>query len=399
MCLAQRLPPGGDPRFIGILREQLATVKLERHVIVRQLPGLARVGDRRLEGVDVHLHLAARIQRQHVVPQREHDRSVSAGRFQRPPSNVQRLVEVVRRRLGRPLGPQQFGGPFAMDSMLGREREQLHQALGLTQAPRAFGYDLVADANGKRAKQPYLHGLAHFLSPTLREHVRGSSGTGACCGPVLSCVRVVGRPARSLRSGARDFAVGEGSCWRVAQIARARPAHAWRLWRRRPRDAVARAALLVASPATAGMVMGSPPTRTADRACCATAARASQREIALPLRRRLANAGGSSTRLPTLGAGRQPLRTLDASRVRVDSECRLGAGGPRPAACRLESPRAYRVVLVEHARVARARRSDPGLAALSAPLRVEGSSRTRSRAARRGRVPRSGADRADPARR
>ena len=137
-------------------------MKLERRVVVRQLAGLARVGDRRLEGVDVHLHLAARIQRQHVVPQREHDRSVGAGRLQRPPGDVQRLVEVVRRRLGRPLGPQQLGGPLAVDSMLGREREQLHQALGLTQAPRAFGHDLVANANGKRAKQPYLHELAHF---------------------------------------------------------------------------------------------------------------------------------------------------------------------------------------------------------------------------------------------
>ena len=33
----------------------------------------------------------------------------------------------------------------------------------------------------------------------------GLLGTGACCGPVLSCVRVVGRPARSPRSGAFAF--------------------------------------------------------------------------------------------------------------------------------------------------------------------------------------------------
>jgi hypothetical protein len=41
--------------------------------------------------------------------------------------------------------------------------------------------------------------------------------------------------------------------------------------------------------------------------------------------------------------------------------------GGMQADCRLESPRAYRVALVEHARVAQAPRSDPGLAPLSAP--------------------------------
>ena len=172
--LAHRVAPGGQPTLRSDPREQLAAVKLERRPIVRRLAGLAGAGDRRLEGVDVDLHSPARIQRQHVVAQREHGRSVGAGRLQRPPGDVQRLMEVVGRRLGRPLGPQQLGRPLAVDSTLRRQREQLHQALGLTQPPRALGYHLLADANGEGAEQPNLHGSIH--PPPGNDQLFGGAG-------------------------------------------------------------------------------------------------------------------------------------------------------------------------------------------------------------------------------
>ena len=133
----------------------------ERRPIVRRLAGFAGPGDGRLEDVDVDLHSPVRIERQHVVAQREHGRSLGAGRLQRPPGDIQRLMEVVGRRLGRPLRPQQLGRPLPVDSTLRRQREQLHQALGLTQPPRALGHHLLADANGEGAEQPNLHGSIH----------------------------------------------------------------------------------------------------------------------------------------------------------------------------------------------------------------------------------------------
>ena len=169
MRLAHRVASAGRPRLVAILGEQLAAVKRERRPIVRRLTGLAGMGDGRLEGVDVDLHAPAREQRQDVVAQREHGRSLRAGRLQRPPGDVQRLMEVVGRRLGRPLRPQQLGRPLPVDSTLRRQREQLHQALGLTQPPRALRHHLLADTNREGAEQPNLHGIVHPCAHTTAD--------------------------------------------------------------------------------------------------------------------------------------------------------------------------------------------------------------------------------------
>ena len=174
--LAHRVAPAGRPRLVAILGEQLAAVKRERRPIVRRLTGLAGMGDRRLEDVNVDLHAPARKQRQHVVTQREHRRSLRAGRLQRPPGDIQRLMEVVGRRLGRPLRPQQLGRPLPMDSTLRRQREQLHQALGLTQPPRALRYHLLTDTNREGAKQPNLHGIIHRSHPQYGKRARSHTG-------------------------------------------------------------------------------------------------------------------------------------------------------------------------------------------------------------------------------
>ena len=163
MRLAHRLPPAGGPPFVAVLREQLAAVARERRAIVRQLAGLAGVRERRIEHVDVDLHPPARIQRQHVVAQRQDDRGLGAGRLERPAGDIQRLVEVVGRRLGRTLGPEQLGRPLAVHAPVGRQREQLHQALGLAQPPGALGHDLLADADGEGAEQLYPHSRVHAV--------------------------------------------------------------------------------------------------------------------------------------------------------------------------------------------------------------------------------------------
>ena len=130
--LAHRLPPADRPRFVAILREKLAAVKLERRPIIRQLASSASMRDPRLERVDVDLHPPARIQHQHVVPQRENSRGLGARCLQRPPRDIQRLMKVIGRRRTRPLRPQQLSRLLPMNSTLWRQREQLHQALSLT---------------------------------------------------------------------------------------------------------------------------------------------------------------------------------------------------------------------------------------------------------------------------
>lgn len=177
MRLAQRLAPAGCPRFVAVFGEQLAAVEGDGRVVVRELAGLAGARDRRFEGVDVDLHRAPRVEHQHVVAQRQHVRSLRAVRRQRAPGDVERLVEVVGGRLGRPVGPQQLGSPLSMDATLRRQREQLDQALGLTQAPRALGHVLLAHANREGAEQPNLHDRAHCVAPSLREPAPGQGAT------------------------------------------------------------------------------------------------------------------------------------------------------------------------------------------------------------------------------
>ena len=167
--LAHRVAPAGcrtplsDPRRAAPRR----TARAPPHRI-RRLTGLAGTHHGRLEDVNVDLHPPARKQRQHVVTQRKHRRSLRAGRLQCPPSDIQRLMEIIGRRLRRPLRPQHLGRPLPMDPTLRRQREQLHQALGLTQPPRALRYHHLADTNRERAKQPNPHGIIHPCTHTTQ---------------------------------------------------------------------------------------------------------------------------------------------------------------------------------------------------------------------------------------
>ena len=176
--LAQRLAPAGRPRLVAVLGQQLAAVERERRAVVRPARrSRARAAAAASKASTSTSTAPARVQREHVVAQREHGRGLGAGRLERPPGDVQRLMEVVGRRLGVALGPQQLGRPLAVDPALGRQREQLHQALGLAQPPRALGHHLVADANGEGAEQPDPDNPAHgVLTRTLRERPRVLAG-------------------------------------------------------------------------------------------------------------------------------------------------------------------------------------------------------------------------------
>src|SRR5204863_968299 len=95
MRLVQRLPARRRPGLVAVLRKQLAAVERERGVVVGELAGPAREGGRDLEGVDVDLDRTGGVQREYLVAQRQHGRRVGSGAFERPPGDVQRLMEVV----------------------------------------------------------------------------------------------------------------------------------------------------------------------------------------------------------------------------------------------------------------------------------------------------------------
>jgi hypothetical protein len=147
-------------------------------------------------------------------------------------------------------------------------------------------------------------------------------------------------------------------------------------------------------------------SRSAGRDCCSpanqppAAARSSEAKLAIELdesEQRLNRRGSADALLPF--AKRRSAKLPRECPWQVKAAARRSKTGGRQAGCRLESPRA----LSRRPRRACPRRTSSAIRSsarsfVSTPASRR-SSRARSRAARRGRVLRSGADRADPARR
>ena len=152
MELQQRGPARVRPGLVAVLGQQLAGVEVERGLVVGGLAGGARVDGRGLEGVDVDLGLEA----DDAVPEAQGIGS------DRATGGVQRLVEVVGRRFGVAIGPQQIGQALAVQAMLGSEGQELDQRLGLAQAPRALLDDAVLGGDREPAQQTHArYGVVH----------------------------------------------------------------------------------------------------------------------------------------------------------------------------------------------------------------------------------------------
>ena len=160
MQLEQRGPARVGPRLVAILGQQLAGVEVERGLVGGGLAGGARAGGGGLEGVDVDLGL-------------EGDDAVAEAQgvgADRAPRGVQRLVEVVGRRLGVAIGPQQVGQALAVQPALGGEGQELDQRLGLAQAPRALFDDAVLGGDREPAQQTHArYGVVHPRAPSVDE--------------------------------------------------------------------------------------------------------------------------------------------------------------------------------------------------------------------------------------
>ena len=156
--LEQRGPARVGPRLVAVLGQQLAGVEVERALVGGGVARLARAGGGGLEGVDVDLGL-------------EGDDAVAQAQgigADRAPRCVQRLVEVVGRRVAVAVGPQQLGEALAVQPALGREGQELDQRLGLAQAPRALLDHAVLRGDREAAQQTHArYRVVHPRDPSV----------------------------------------------------------------------------------------------------------------------------------------------------------------------------------------------------------------------------------------
>jgi hypothetical protein len=147
--LGQRSAPSIRPRLVAVLGQQRTAVKVERPLIGDRIAIGSRARRSSLEGINVD----PSVEDDGAVYQRQGGRAVGARGVERAARRIERLVQVVRGRVGVAVGPQQLGEVLAVHAAVGRQREDLDQRLGLAQPPRAIGDDVVADGDGETAQQ------------------------------------------------------------------------------------------------------------------------------------------------------------------------------------------------------------------------------------------------------
>ena len=125
--LGQLVAPGLDPVLIAVLGEELAAVQRERRPVGGRSPRPAGVDRRPLELVDVHDDVGGEVEQ--LVAQLDRVGAQCAA------GDVEGLVEVVRRGVRALLTPEGVHRLLAVEAMLRRERQQLHQLARLLQSP------------------------------------------------------------------------------------------------------------------------------------------------------------------------------------------------------------------------------------------------------------------------
>ena len=164
--LTQRSAPRIRPRLITILGQQRAAVKTERPLI----RGRVTIGSspRRSRLKPINVNPSRKNNR--AVHERHGGRAISARAVERTARGIEGLVEVIRGCVSVSVGPQHLSETLAMHAPIGRQREDLHQRLGLTQSPRAIGDHAVADGDRETAQQAdtRLAAVCSWLAPSQR---------------------------------------------------------------------------------------------------------------------------------------------------------------------------------------------------------------------------------------
>jgi hypothetical protein len=141
VAFAQGLAGRFGPVLEPVLGQQVAAVQLGRRAVVTRVPGLVGPPAGRLERVGVQPRPRALRQQHHAVAQAAQPLLGRPG--EGPPGHVQRLVEVVGGRRLVAVGPQGRHQGVAVQPVPAGQRQQLHQRLGLAQAPGAGGHRAI----------------------------------------------------------------------------------------------------------------------------------------------------------------------------------------------------------------------------------------------------------------
>ena len=132
MGFGQSLPVICCPLGVLVFRQQRACPERECGLKRGGFATFASGGGRLLERVDVDPQPTGRAEPYDFVIDRD-----GFGSHQSPDA-MDDLIEIVRGRLRCRLRPQSVGNDVAMHPVPGRQREQLHQRLGLPQTPTIF---------------------------------------------------------------------------------------------------------------------------------------------------------------------------------------------------------------------------------------------------------------------
>ncbi len=127
---SQAFAMGTHPVVVAVLGKQLTGIRADRLSCVLGQP--CGEGPLRLleEGLDVGAQSAVGRQGDHIVLEPQ-DIGGSTRCPQGPPRGMQRLVQVVDRRIWGKVGPERCGDHIAMDAMGFAEAQQLHEGLRL----------------------------------------------------------------------------------------------------------------------------------------------------------------------------------------------------------------------------------------------------------------------------
>jgi hypothetical protein len=162
MAFAQGLAWSVAPVFEPVLGQQVTAVQLCRRPVVLWVPGLVGSPACGFEGIGV--------QPRHRAIRQQHDVVAEAaqgfgGPGEGPAGDVQRLVQVVRGRCPIAVGPQNSHQGFTVQPMAAGQREQLHQRLGLPQAPGVGGHRAIIHGDLEPTEKADPHACVVSHSP------------------------------------------------------------------------------------------------------------------------------------------------------------------------------------------------------------------------------------------
>jgi hypothetical protein len=157
--LAWALGPFLEP----VLGQQVTAIQLGRRPKVLRVPGLVGSPARGFERIGVQPRHCAFRQQHHVVAQAQ-----GSGRpGECPAGDVQRLMQVVGGRCPIAVRPQHSHQGFAVQPMAAGKSQQLHQRLGLTQAPGVGGHRTTSHGDLESTEEPDPHACVVSHYPAL----------------------------------------------------------------------------------------------------------------------------------------------------------------------------------------------------------------------------------------